>query len=120
MNTIERLESLKNFAHEIGFLYLGANDYKENYVSDMYFMIRRFFTNEIEILEHYENKKYCAAIEESFIDYLNHAPEYLRDIRQVKKYYDTLRYVNSCLASVVISEWKILVSLIWRSKPIEQ
>lgn len=120
MNTIERLDALKNFAHEIGFLYLGANDYKENYVSDMYFMIRRFFTNEIEILENYENKKYCAAIEESFIDYLNHAPEYLRDIRQVEKYYDTLRYVNSCLASVVISEWKRLVNLIRRSKPIEQ
>lgn len=83
-------------------------------------MIRRFFTNEIEILEHYENTKYCVAIEESFIDYLNHAPEYLRDIRQVEKYYDTLRYVNSCLESVVISEWKRLFNLIRRSKPIEQ
>lgn len=43
MNTIERLDALKNFAYEIGFLYLGANDYKENYVSDMYFMIQRFY-----------------------------------------------------------------------------
>lgn len=42
MNTIERLDALKNFAHEIGFLYYGANDYKENYVSDMYYMIKRF------------------------------------------------------------------------------
>ena len=64
MNTIERLDALKNFAHEIGFLFYGANGYKENYVSDMYFMIKRFFTNEVEMLEHYENKKYCAAISE--------------------------------------------------------
>lgn len=120
MNTIERLNSLKNFAHEIGFLFYGANGYKENYVSDMYFMIKRFFTNEVEMLEHYENKKYCAAIEDSFIDYLNHAPEYLRDIRRVEKFYEAFRYVDSCLASVAISEWKRLVNLIRRSKPIEQ
>lgn len=120
MNTIERLNALKNFAHEIGFLFYGANGYKENYVSDMYFMIKRFFTNEVEMLEHYENKKYCAAIEESFIDYLNHAPEYLRDIRRVEKFYEAFRYVDSCLASVAISEWKRLVNLIRRSKPIEQ
>lgn len=72
------------------------------------------------MLEHYENKKYCLAIEESFIDYLNHAPEYLRDIRRVEKIYEAFRYVDSCLASVAISEWKRLVNLIRRSKPIEQ
>ena len=83
-------------------------------------LLREETRNEIEILEHYENTKYCKTIEESFIDYLNHAPEYLRDIRQVEKYYDTLRYVNNCLASVTISEWKRLVNLIRRSKPIEQ
>ena len=120
MNTIERLNALKKFAHEIGFLFFGMNGYKENYVSDMYFMIKRFFANEVEMLEHYENKKYCAAIEDSFIDYLNHAPEYLRDIRRVEKFYEAFRYVDSCLASVAISEWKKLANLIQRSKLIEQ
>lgn len=120
MNTIERMGALRNFAHEIGFLFLGANEYKENYVSDMYFMLRRFFTNEIEIMEHYENKKYCKAIEESFIEYLNHAPEYLRDIQKVEKFYDALRYVNDSLAVVAICSWGRLVSLIRRCKSIEE
>lgn len=86
----------------------------------MYFMIRRFFTNEVEILNHYENKKYCTAIEESFIDYLNHAPEYLRDVRQVEKFYYTLFYIDSSLASVASVRWEKLVKLIRRCKPIEQ
>lgn len=113
MNTIERMGALRDFAHEIGFLFLGANEYKENYVSDMYFMLRRFFTNEIEIMEHYENKKYCNAIEESFIEYLNIYGIF-------KKYYDALRYVNDSLAVVAICSWGRLVSLIRRCKPIEE
>ena len=120
MNTLERLDLLKNFVHRVGLLFLEANNYKENSVSDMYFMIRCFFTNEIEILNHYENKKYCTAIEESFIDYLNHAPEYLRDIKQVEKFYYNLFYIDSSLSSVASVKWDRLVKLIRRCNPIER
>lgn len=117
MDTIERLKKFKRVAHEIGFMFLSENEYKENFVSDMYFMLRRFFENEIEILKHYENKKYVEAIEESFIDYLNHAPEYLRDIDKVESFYCNFYYIDSLLP---LSEWEMLTRLIRRCKPVKE
>lgn len=117
MDTIGRLKRFRHIAHEIGFLFLSENEYKENHVSDMYFMLRRFFSNELDILKHYENKKYVEAVEESFIEYLNNAPEYLRDVEKVETFYANFYYVDSLIA---ISEWCRLVKLLRRCKPKEE
>lgn len=113
MKIIDRLKQWRDLCDVYGSEFLFMTDgHKQSYVTDMYSMLRRFFVDEIDLIENQKNEKYCEYVRDSFIDYLAHGSEFIRNSNDIDKFYFIFYFSDSYVAGLM---WTKLGNYLRRS-----
>lgn len=113
MKIIDRLKQWRDLCEVYGSEFLFMTDgHKQSYVTDMYSMLRRFFVDEIDLIENQKNEKYCEYVRDSFVDYLAHGAEFIRNPNDIDKFYFIFFHSDSYVAGLM---WTKLANYLRRS-----
>lgn len=113
MKIIDRLKQWRDLCTDYGNEFLFITDgQKESYVTDMYYMLRRFFVDEIDLIENQKNEKWCETVQEYFVDYLTYGSEFTRTPEHIEKFYFIFYHLDSYVAGLM---WTKLMRYVRRS-----